>query len=325
MQNSAIHPRIALVLGATGSLGAAAARALQAHGWRVRALHRRLDRARALPAVPSGIDWLNGDAMRADDVRAAANGVTAIIHAVNPPHYRRWRELAIPMLANTIEAAATSGARLIFPGNVYNFGPDAGAVVDETSPQNPLTRKGCIRVEMEAMLQAASENGRLRAMVIRAGDFFGGTAANSWFAKIIVPAEPGAPIRYPGSFGAGHAWAYVPDLAETMAKLIEMERSLPAWEVVHFGGHWLERGVEMAEAVQRVVGGGSVIRPFSWLPFRLLSPFSPFLREVLEMRYLWHEPLRLASDRLHGLIGEEPHTPLDEAVGTAVAALGRTR
>jgi hypothetical protein len=60
-----------------------------------------------------------------------------------------------------------------------------------------------------------------------------------------------------------------------------------------------------------------------WLPLRLLSPFSPFLRELLEMRYLWREPLRLGNKKLIGLIGDEPHTPLDQAVGAAIAALGR--
>ena len=39
------------------------------------------------------------------------------------------------MLRNAIAAARLSGARLIFPGNVYNYGADAWPVVGETSPQ----------------------------------------------------------------------------------------------------------------------------------------------------------------------------------------------
>ena len=310
-----------LVIGIGGGIGGAAARALLARGWTVRALVR--DLAKVAQGWPAEIQWIEGDALDAQAVASAAAGADVILHGANPPMYRNWRQWGLPMLANSIAAAEKAEARLVFPGNLYNFGPDAGVLIDEDSPQHPLTRKGAIRVEMEAMLRAASARGRLRALVVRAGDFFGGAAGGSWFAGAIAPAKPGAPIRYPGRFDAGHAWAYLPDLAEAMARLIEMERSLPNWEVVHFGGHWLEPGVEMAEAVRRALGGRSVIRPFPWLPFRVLSPFSPFLREVLEMRHLWREPLRLDNGKLIGLIGDEPHTPLDQAVGAAIAALGR--
>jgi nucleoside-diphosphate-sugar epimerase len=144
-----------LTIGATGGIGRAVAEALAAHGWNVRALHRDPDRARA--ASPDlSVTWVRGDAMHEADVVAAAESVSILFHGANPPGYRRWRELAIPMLANAIAAAKASGARLIFPGNVYNFGPDAGAVVDESSPQNPTTRKGAVRVEMERMLAAAA-------------------------------------------------------------------------------------------------------------------------------------------------------------------------
>ena len=36
----------------------------------------------------------------------------------NPPKYKNWRGLALPMLANAIEAAKTVKARLVFQGNI---------------------------------------------------------------------------------------------------------------------------------------------------------------------------------------------------------------
>jgi len=144
---------LALILGATGSAGRAAAGAFLARGWRVRALHRQVDQ----PA--SGFEWVWGDAMDPDSVARAAAGATIILHAVNPPKYRRWRELGIPMLANSIAAAKASGARLIFPGNIYNFAPDAGVCVDEQARQSPVSRKGRVRVEMEQMLAQGAQQG----------------------------------------------------------------------------------------------------------------------------------------------------------------------
>lgn len=315
------HKRTALVIRATGGVGRAVAEALAAYGWTVRALHRDPDRARA--AAPDlAVSWVRGDAMNEADVIAAAQNVGLVFHGANPPGYRRWRELATPMLAHAIAAAKASGARLIFPGNVYNFGPDAGAVVDESSPQNPTTRKGAVRVEMERMLVAAAAEG-VRSVVIRAGDFLG-DAPGSWFRAVMV--KRGKPLRsvtYPGIRDVGHAWAYLPDLAEAVVRLADVEQELDTCEVFHFGGHWIEPGVEICHAVRRAAGKPDLpIRSFPWIAVHLASPFSPFMRELLEMRYLWRRPLRLDNRKLVSRLGEEPHTLLDEAVARTLASMG---
>ena len=46
------------------------------------------------------------------------------------------------------------------------------------------------------------------------------------------------------------------------------------------------------------------------------------LREALEMRYLWKQPLRLDNAKLTAFLGEEPKTPLDQGVAMALDALG---
>ena len=75
--------------------------------------------------------------MNTADVVAAAEGVQVIVHAANPPGYRNWRGLALPMLRATIAAATQVGARIVLPGNVYNFAPDAGPAIAEDAPQAP--------------------------------------------------------------------------------------------------------------------------------------------------------------------------------------------
>ena len=107
-------------------------------------------------------------------------GAQFIFHGAHPANYANWAEWGIPMLAHSIAAAKASGARLILPGNIYNFGPDAGDFVDETAPQHPLTEKGGIRVRMEAMLADASREG-VRSLVVRANDFLGPHSPSSWF------------------------------------------------------------------------------------------------------------------------------------------------
>lgn len=94
--------RTALVLGATGGVGGAIAARLMREGWQVRALCRNADAARSgwrhdCPAP----QFVTGDAMDgASVVRAATlgDGVAAIVHAVNPPGYRNWSSLVLPMM-----------------------------------------------------------------------------------------------------------------------------------------------------------------------------------------------------------------------------------
>jgi nucleoside-diphosphate-sugar epimerase len=321
--------RTALVIGITGSIGREVAEALLRRGWQVRALHRDPAAAATAGTLPNAVQsinavqWIKGDAMQSSDVVEAARGTELIVHAANPPNYRNWRGLALPMLDNTIAAARISNARILLPATIYNFGSNAARVVKENSPQIPTTRKGKVRVEMELQLQKASLYG-VRSIVVRAGDFFGPGAGNSWLTRGMVRASGRVRSVYnPGPPEVGHSWAYLPDLAETMARLIECQGALSAYEVFHFRGHWLERGGEMAERVCRASGiSDRRIKFFPWWAIKLAAPFVNACHEMLEMRYLWQIPLQLDNSKLRALIGAETHTPLEDALA---AALDRSR
>jgi nucleoside-diphosphate-sugar epimerase len=317
------HPT-ALVLGLTGAIGGAVAAALHLRGWAIRALTRRAVAKR--PAFAHPVDWREGDALDADAVRHAAEGADIIFHGVNPPGYAHWREDGLPMLANTIAAARASGAQastttVLFPANVYVFSPASPALVDETAPRRPTTRKGQVRLEMETMLEAAQRDHGVRVIALRAGDFFGPGVVNSWFAQGMAKRGMDAKVlRRLAALGAAHAWAYVPDLAEAFAQLAERRAALPAFTLAHFAGHADMTGLEMAQAAQRALGREVPIRPFPWWTMWAGAPFVGFLREALEMRWLWTTSLALDNRKLVSLIGSEPHTPLDEAVARTLGA-----
>jgi nucleoside-diphosphate-sugar epimerase len=308
----------ALILGATGGIGHEVAGALHRHGWQIKALHRDPGKAAGDGRTP-WIHWLKGDAMNAAEVTTAAEGASVIVHAVNPPGYRNWGQLVIPMIESSIGAARAHGARILLPGTIYNFGPDSFPTLREHSPQQPLTRKGRIRVELERRLQDSG----VRALIVRAGDFFGPNAGNNWFSQgLVKPGQPVTSISYPGRPGVGHAWAYLPDLAETMAQLLDRQSTLGHFERFHFEGQWDADGTRMTEAIRSVVGRSNIkIRAFPWALLTLLAPFKTLFREMREMRYLWEEPLRLDNRHLLGVLGAEPRTPLDQAVRATLHGL----
>ncbi|MCW7540412.1 NAD(P)H-binding protein [Aquabacterium sp. A7-Y] len=314
---------VALVLGATGGIGGEVARQLRDAGYAVRALKRGAAHA---VEVQDGITWLRGDAMSREDVAGAARGCSVIVHAVNPPGYRRWAELVLPMLDNSIAAAIEERATLVLPGTVYNYGPDAFPVLSEDAPQRPPTRKGVIRAELEARLRVASERGA-RVLIVRAGDFFGPKPGNSWFSQgLVKPGRPVTTIHLPGEPRVGHQWSYLPDVARTMVALLGRQQALEPFACFHMAGHWDKDGTEMAEAIRRAVArrGGKPpkTRAFPWWLVMLASPFVATLRELLEMRYLWRRSVRMSNDRLLATLGHEPHTPLDVAVEATLEGLG---
>lgn len=313
----------ALVLGATGGIGGEVARQLRDAGWTVRALRRGGEQA---TERRDGMVWLRGDAMSRADVLAAAQGCSVIVHAVNPPGYRRWGELVLPMIDNTIAAAQALGATIVLPGTVYNYGPSAFPTLREDSPQEPLTRKGAIRVQMEQHLQAASTQG-CKVIVVRAGDFFGPKLGNSWFSQgMLKPGQPVKSISVPNAPGVGHQWSYLPDVARTMVELLQRRETLEPFAVFHMQGHWDADGTQMAAAIRRVVvtrgGAQPKVGALPWWLLALASPFVPTLRELREMRYLWNMPVRMDNAKLVATLGHEPHTPLDEAVEAALVGMG---
>jgi len=307
--------RKALVLGATGGVGSAIAAALLRHGWMVRGMARK-------PRSDSGpIEWVTGDAGNRADVVSAAKGVSIIVHAVNPPDYQNWDKLVLPMIDNTITAAlAAGGARIVLPGTIYNFDPANTPVIGPNSPQRPKGRKGMIRVELEQRLEQASPE--IPSLILRAGDFFGPGTRSSWFAQAMI--APGKRVRriVNPARGGGHSWAYLPDLAETFALLLDQPERLRPFERLQFEGIYDATGSRMIDAIRSVAGRNVPVRAFPWWAMRLLAPFNGFMREAAEIAPYWRHPVRLDNARLVDLIGGEPRTPLEQAVRTSLVDMG---
>lgn len=317
--NAAENARpLALIVGANGGVGSQISKMLLLRGWRVRAMTRQP----AQTAAADGVERVTGDAMNRQDVVGAAKDAKLIVHAVNPPGYRNWDRQVLPMLDNTIAAAEASGARIVFPGSVYNFGPDAFPLLTEDSPQKPFTRKGTLRVEMERRLKMASMRG-IPVLIVRAGDFFGPDAKNNWFSQMLVrPGKSVRSVQNPAAPHAGHQWAYLPDVAETIGRLLDRAEELSTFAVYHMEGFWDFDGLQLVGAIERAVGHPVKRRRLSWLGIKLAAPFVPLFREVLEMQYLWQMPIRMSNRKLTDFLGTEPKTPIDIAVSTTLASLG---
>jgi nucleoside-diphosphate-sugar epimerase len=306
-----------LVLGAAGRLGRAAAVAFGDAGWQVVGVVRPGMAAQ----MPAGTTAIERDALDAAGLAQAARGCDVVLHALNVS-YPLWPQLALPLAQAAIGAAESAGATLLFPGNLYNHGSPPPACIDEATPMRPTSRKGRLRVLIEDRLAEAAERG-LRAIVIRAGDFFGSGSA-SWFDLVVVKDIARGRLNYPGPIDLTHAWAYLPDLAATMARLAAVRAELAPFDTFGFAGHALT-GRELTTAIARAYHRGLVVKRMSWWLIHALRRFVPLSRELSEVAYLWSEPHRIDDSKLRAAIGEVPHTTLDVAVARALEDLRATR
>src|SRR6266702_3403402 len=219
-RSSTIMSARVLVLGAAGRLGHTAAEAFRDAGWTVASLVRPGSAARA----PADTEVVEVHALDHAAVGEAARGADVVLHALNPS-YTDWSRLALPLAYSAITAAETAGATLLFPGNLYNYGSPLPPVIDETTPMQPSSRKGQLRVAIEDRLMEAAERG-VRTIILRAGDFYGG-GPGSWFDLVLVKEIGRRRITYPGPLEVTHEWAYLPDFASALLRLASVREALP--------------------------------------------------------------------------------------------------
>ena len=300
-----------LVLGAAGRLGFTAAEAFRDSGWKVRGLVRP-GRANA---VARGVEAV--EAVTREEAIAAGRGCDVVLNAFNPV-ITEWQKNAMSLAYGAIAAAESNRATLLFPGSVWNFGRDMPAMIDENTPMSATTRKGRMRIEMEQRIREACDRG-MRAIVLRAGDYFGG-GKGSWFDLVICKDMARQRLTYPGPLEVVHTWAYLPDFARAMVRLAERRESLGAFEIFGFSGHAVT-GNELVTAIELATKSKFNVRPMSWWLIKTFGRLLAIGRELAELEYLWRVPHRISGDKLKAAIGDLPLTPFPQAVADSLRAL----
>jgi nucleoside-diphosphate-sugar epimerase len=319
--NLSTRPTV-LILGANGRFGCAAAQAFDAAGWQVLAQVRR----DGVPGLPAGATLVRAPLTDTAALAAAAASARVVVHAVNPV-YTRWEEEAMPALRAGLALAEPLGAHFILPGNVYNFGAGMPAVLREDTPQHPSTRKGEIRVAMEALMAQRGAAAGFPTSVVCGGDFFG-SGTGGWFDQAVVASLRAGKLVYPGPLDLPHAWAYLPDMARAVVVVATQARpsGFARW---HFEGHTLT-GREFLAAVEAAAGslGLAPARGFRhagmpWWLLRIAGWVRPMWREFARMSYLWRVPHGLDGTRLRALAGRTSiDTPIVTALRESLLALG---
>ncbi|WP_372839940.1 epimerase [Phaeovulum sp.] len=285
----------ALVLGAGGNFGGAAAAALAAAGWQVARYQRGTDMA------------------------AAAAGAELIVNGLNPPKYHAWATLIPEITTSVLAAGKASGAAIMVPGNVYVFGKQAGPWGAGT-PHRPVARKGQIRAEMEARYRDAADRGQ-KAIIFRAGDFVSASNPGTIMNILMLNGIAKGKITALGAPDAPHAWAELSDLGRGVVALADQLPTLPAFNDIGFAGLTFsanELAAEAARRLQRPV----TLKQFPWWALRLAAPFWEMGRELGEMRYLYDTPHSIDGSDFARLVPDFAAKKLAQVVDEHLVARG---
>ncbi len=294
-----------LVIG-YGPVGAATVALLQDRNVRVA-------QRQAPPHLPPGTAFMPCDVLDAASLRKAAEGTTQIVLAVGFPYEAKaWRASWPVAMANVLKAAEAARARLIFADNLYMYGPQT-APLREDMPLQDHGAKPAVRAAITRQWMAAHDEGRVKAVALRAPDFYGpgvrqsqlgelalGNLARGKRAMLIV--DPDQP----------HAFAYVPDIARALVSLIDAPDDAfgQAWHVPCAPAQTPRAILAMgARALGRTLKISAI--PAGLLP--VLGLFVPALREMAEMRFQWDRPYEVDSSKFAGRFWADA-TPVETGV-----------
>ena len=272
----------ALVIGA-GEIGARLARRLAERGAEVTVATRRgtgIEGARAVAV----------DAADAPALAAAAAGARTVYLVTNPAQYHRWAELWPPVLRSVL--AAARGKDLVIMGNLYAYGR-AAMPMTERSPLRPADPKGEVRRRLWEDALAAHERGELRAVEVRASDYFGPGAGEMSMlgTRFFAPLMRGRAPRIVGDRDAPHSWTYLDDIAATLEAAGSYAGPWGrAWHVPSAPPRSYR---EIAGDVARRYGLPGRVEAYPRWLFGAIAAVSPFLAAVRDSSYQFRAPFVL--------------------------------
>jgi nucleoside-diphosphate-sugar epimerase len=294
-----------------GPVGMTTAEELVARGHAVRVLSRSGGRS------TGAIEHRQVDATDAEAVTAAARGAAALYNGVNPP-YHRWPTDWPPIAAALLAAAERTGAVLVTMSNLYGYGRPAGPMTPET-PLAATDRKGVVRARMWTEALAAHEAGRVRVTEARAADFVGPQVSGdaSHLTRQLPSLRKGRRAWVVGDPDVPRSWAYLPDVAATLATLGTDERALGrAWHVPSAPPRSQRRALADLAAAMDV--RPVAVSGIAWPVLRAVGLVVPVMREVVDVRHQFDQEFVIDATATTATFGLTA-TPWEETVRATVA------
>ena len=299
-----------LILGGTGSIGYAFAQEVLRHNEQATLLVRNIPKAEKLFGRHATLKLVAGDVQDLPLLQQLGTAATHIFHGINYP-YPQWAGNMERATQNVLEAATLNKAIVLFPGNIYNYG--LTPLIKETSPQQPNTRKGAIRVKLEQLLQEAASEDKCRIINLRLPDFWGPNVLNEGIAPIFRGALTGKAMPWLIRNDIPHQLVYTPDAARAFYELVMLQPQEP-YVLYNYAGDVVPDIKQWQAAIAKAAGTRPKYKLFPKGLFKVLGWFIPTMKEIYEMSYLWENTLLLDDEKLRQTLPDFRNTPMQQAI-----------
>jgi len=265
--------------------------------------------------LPEGVEIKSANSKNANDVYNVCRDADEVYYCAMPP-YTDWPNNFPDMINGLIEGVSKTNAKIIFGDNLYMYGPTDGQLLNENLPYAAPGHKGKVRAQIANMLLDAHKNGKVKATMGRASDFYGPKVINAGFGEMFFkPALEGKTVNMLGDITLPHTFTYIKDFAKALITLGENENSFGrAWHVPNDKTVSTQSLVNIAE---KEIGKKIKVSSAGKFMVSLLGMFNPMMKEVKEMMYTTTEPYIVDHSDFEKSFGMNI-TPQEEAIKETV-------
>ena len=303
----------ALVLGATGGMGYSIVNELSNRGIKVIAFARTKEKLTQMFGADPNVSIKVGDVFNQKQLDHVVCNVEVIFQAINLP-YGEWESKLIPLNERIITTARKFSAKIALVDNIYSYGKSNGFKVLESTPKNPNTKKGNIRLKMEKLYK----HSKVPYLIAHFPDFYGPYAENTQLNYMIRQVVANKKARFIGNQDVLREHIYTPDGAKAIVDLALREDAygqcwnIPAYDVIS--------GKEIVKLVREITGYKKQVGTVTKNMLRLVGLFNTQMREFVELQYLNETPVVLDGAKFAELIAPVPKTPYKEGLKNTIIA-----
>jgi len=251
------------------------------------------------------------DIRDAKSLAAILDGADRVYHCAGRP-YDHWLSDLPAMMDGVIAAASQTGTDIVYADNLYSYGDAHGTPISEITPELAGFPKAEVRKAIAHTLLDAHFSAKVKAIILRAPDFYGPRAINTAIGlRVFGNLIAGKPVQMLGNPDMPHSFVFIKDAARNTI--------LAADEPSAYGKVWhlpCAQPITQQQVLEIIKGMLSQPISVSYTGRRGLgfaAMFNPELKELKDIMYQFDSPYVTNHSRFSTTFGERV-TPHDHAL-----------
>ena len=262
--------------------------------------------------VPEGVEVVAADITDLGGAERACDDAGVVYGCVGLPGYEHWPELWPPLMDGMLHGAESAGATFIFMDNLYMYGPVDGPRTEDM-PLTAYGNKPAVRAKITRSWQEAHDTGRVKAVAVRASDFYGpGVTLAALGEPTVGRMSRGKSAQAFGDPDQPHSFTYVPDIARALVSVADGGDDVlgQAWHVPNAPDRTVR---ELLTAFAAEFGVDLKIQTLPRWAMTPIGVFNPTVSESKEMLYQWDRPFQVDHSKFSARFWDDP-TPFEDGI-----------